>query len=105
MAASEAYNRTACNMPKSLLKVNQDIHGDLCMSAKQVFIASNKERHEVKAQCLIVAQELLFNIYSSIEYCVKAKGMTIGQANEIILKLKEAHEEVKKWLNYELKQQ
>ena len=98
MKAGEAFSRLSPNIPKALLEVVQHIHGSLDESTYHVFKASNTFDNTDKVRHLTVAQEDIFFLYNRIEYLVKARGISIGQANEFIIVLRECHVQLGKWL-------
>lgn len=98
MKSAECFCRLSPSIPKALLEVQQHIHGSLDESAYNVFKASNTYDNAMKLKHLEVAQEGIFYLYNRIEYLVKARGLTIGQANEFILCLRECHNQLGRWI-------
>lgn len=98
MKSAEVFTRLSPNIPKALLEVVQRIHGCLDESAYHVFKASNTYDVREKLMHLETAQSDVFYLYNRIEYLVKARGISIGQANEFILVLRDCHAQLGKWL-------
>lgn len=93
------FSRLSSGMPKQLLLVVQKVHSSLDDALEYVFRSGNEYPKEEKLKHLHLAQDSLFYQFNRIEYLVKSKGITIGQANEFLVELREAHTQVLKWIN------
>lgn len=99
MMAVEEFGRVSANVPKTLLEVTQHIYGRYDKAAIETLHAANTFELEEKAKSLGIAQECLFYQFNGLETLVKAHGLTIGAANNVIAATKIAHESIKKWRN------
>ena len=97
MNAVEQFSVFASNVPKTLMEVTQGIYGDLNSAARDVYRAANTYDVEEKIKCLDEAEQLVFFTYSSVEFLVKAHGITIGQANNYMTGAREAYTSIRKW--------
>lgn len=103
-ACGEAFFFFAPNIPKNLSEVVKDIHGGLNRAAYWIFQASNTYDLTEKVEYLDQAHNHLFALQSSFYYLVKAHGVTVGQANVVIDKVRVVYEQVNSWKNTILKE-
>jgi len=104
MMSGEAFSRLSVNIPKALLPVVQNIHQRYDNAAYHAFKASNSNDIDEKMKDIREAKNDIFFQYNSFEYLVKTKGITIGAANDCLLKLKDCYEQLDKWYKYLIKQ-
>lgn len=100
MVSAEAFSLISPNVPKSFCEVIQHIHGRFDSALYYVYRASNTIDISVKLDCVNNAINDLFFQYTSLEYLVKTKAITVGAANQVIDNLHDSYEQCKKWLNY-----
>lgn len=100
MDIAEEYMRVSVNIPKALLEVQQHIHGSIDKAAYCTYKAEKEIDKQTKIQYINQAMDEIFFLFSRIDYLVKTKGITIGQANLLLDKMKLYHDELKKWFNY-----
>lgn len=77
--AGECFSRISPNIPKALLEVTQHIHGRFDTALFNVFKAANTMDMEVKLKCIEEAKDSIFFQYTSFEYLVKTRAITVGQ--------------------------
>lgn len=99
LEAAEFFSRLSPNIPKALIRVTQSIHGDLNAIAIELGEASKKVSAEEKLKHLDIAIDGLFNLHAEFEYLVRTKALTVKGANEVLIRIKQAYEESKKWKN------
>lgn len=104
MAAVEAFQRVSVNSPRVLQEVVAHIYGRFDSCAYHVYSAGNTRIIKKKVDDLTIASSDLFFQWSSLELLVKSKGLTVGAANEVIMKLRPAYDSINKWLNSCIKQ-
>ena len=104
MHAAEAFSLLQFNIPKLHIEVAQHIHGRFDDAAFHCFIAANTKDIQEKLKHISIAKQDIFYQYSSLEYLVKVKGLTIGGANTVIDLLSEANDQLGKWQNFVNKQ-
>ena len=98
MSGAEEFSRISANVPKALLRVIQSIHGDLNTISMDAFKCGNERDIRKKILLLEDAYDGLLALFSEIEYLVRAKGMTVGQANNLLGILRDAHGQIGNWL-------
>jgi len=95
-AAAEAYGLLSGNIPRVLLEVNQHIHGQFDRGLYYIFKASTNKEYEDKIKNLERAAEEIYYQYTSLEYLVKQKALTVGAANTVIDNLTTAYQQLNK---------
>lgn len=99
-ATCEAFSRVSPHIPRNYSEITQHIYGRFDTALEKVHLAANRDTPSAKIALLIDAQDCLFAQYASIELIVKGRGLTVGQANTVLVELKKAHEGVKRWYTY-----
>lgn len=100
----ECFMRVSVNCPKTVLKVVQNIYGRFDDALYWVFKASNTKVISEKVEFLQTAKNSVFFQFNSIELLVKSHSLTVGQANEVLTRLKDAYDQLSKWYNSCVKQ-
>lgn len=95
---ANVFSRLSSILPKQLLVVAQNIHGELCEALILVSKAGNEPIPQ-KLDYLTKAERTLFYLYNRIQYLLETRSISIGQANEFAVELKEAYTQTCKWLN------
>ena len=90
-------------LPKAHLKVLQDAHWDIYYAGKCVRHAMRTYDHREKVNWLFKAVDSLFDFERALIHFVDGHGCTVGQANEVINRLREAYTDVDKFLESEKK--
>lgn len=98
MNCGEIFSRHSTHIPRVLEEVQKKIHGAIDESAYHVSQTANTFDIVKKIEHLEIAENEVFFMFNRIEYIVKAKGISIGQANEFILELDKAHTQIVRWL-------
>lgn len=94
---SNTFSRLSPLIPIQHLRVVQTIHGELCESLVLISQAGNEPMPD-KLGYLRDAERKLFYLHVDIQYLVNTRAISIGQANEFVSELKEAHRQASKWL-------
>lgn len=103
MSSVDAFGRISGNIPRNMCEITQHIYGRFDNAAEKVSKAANTHKTDKKIEYLEEASADLFFQYNSLETLVKAKGITVGAANEVIKNIKPAYNGTKKWLNSTIK--
>lgn len=101
--AVESFARLSPNIPSVFLKIVRNIYGRFDVAAYSIFDAANTYDNDKKIEDLNKAKNCLFYQFASLELIVKGRGLTIGAANEVLIDIKHAYENVNKWLSYLMK--
>lgn len=96
----ERFSEITPHIPRCLDGVVRDIHASYNRALGYVFQACNSDYPDEKIVCLTKAHDLLFFQQSSLEYMVKAHGISIGQANMVIDCTSDAYIQCSKWKTY-----
>lgn len=102
--AIEEFSRISPHIPDVMKKITQNIYGRFDTAAYSLYRAANSPDINEKIEFLTLAQQELFFQLSSFETIVCGRGLTVGAANLVLDRIKEAHENTARWLN-SLKQQ
>jgi len=97
MQCAEQFMRLSINIPKQLLKVVQNIHGEFDNVTLYIYHAANTYNIKEKLDYLNLAIISIEDIYHSLDYIVRVKGLSIGATNTIITILKKALEQINYW--------
>lgn len=100
----ESFVRVSVNCPKVVLQVIQNIYGRFDNALYWIMKASNTTLIREKIEYLEKAKSDVFFQFGSLELLVKAHALTVGQSNEVLMRLKEAYEQLSKWYNSCVKQ-
>lgn len=100
----ESFVRVSINCPKTVLQVIQNIYGRFDNALYWVLKAANTTLVLEKVEYLEKAKPEVFFQFGSLELLVKAHALTVGQSNEVLMRLKEAYEQLSKWYNSCVKQ-
>lgn len=103
MKSAEEYSRLSMNVPRSLIEVSQHIHGHFDEAAYFAYRAMNIFEPKEKLLNINKSKDCIFFQYSSIEYLVKTKAITVGSANLLIDTLGLTFNQLCKWYNAILK--
>lgn len=96
--AIQCFSRMSTRIPKVSLEIVQHIYGRFDDALFCIYDAENTYDAEQKAKDLHQAKDDLFFQFTSLEVLVHNHSITVGQANEVIKLLREAHTDVAKWL-------
>ena len=92
------FSRLSIVIPENLKRVAQAVHGDLSDCLIYISKAGEEKIPETKLEHLEKSERILYYLYSRIDYLLATKSISIGQANEFISELNEAHTQTLKWL-------
>lgn len=96
---AETWSRLSANVPKALLEVTQQIHGNLMRATEEVFLAANIKDADEKISHLDMANVYIFVLYAKFQYLVDTRALSAGGFNEIMRQMTEAQTQIKKWKN------
>ena len=102
---AEQFYLFAPNIPQNLCKIVQNIHGRFDEALYYVFAVCNSYDIKEKIACLEKAHDCLFFQQSSLYLLVKSHGISVGQANNVIVCIRDAYTQVNKWKNSLVKNQ
>ena len=92
------FSRLSIVIPENLKRVAQAVHGDLSDCLIYISKAGEEKIPETKLEYLEKSERILYYLYSRIDYLLMTKSISIGQANEFVSELNEAHTQTLKWL-------
>jgi len=98
--SAEAFSLISPNIPKNFTEIIQHIHGRYDSALFHVFKASNSLNVKLKLNEINFASDDLFFQFTSLEYLVKTRAISVGAANQVIDTLHDSYEQLKKWQNY-----
>lgn len=90
-------------LPRAHEKVTQEAHWSIFHAGVCVRRAMRTYDHREKVGHLLEARECLFDFERALIYFADGHGCTVGQANEVLVYLREAYKDVDRFLESEKK--